>query len=91
MPTVTVFFQNYTPFKRVFFHALFWFVVLGMQFIGYQRIDIENSWILFLKDVFSLLSIFYITSYLVIPRWFVHGRFSLCALWLVLIYAWWSI
>jgi Histidine kinase. len=61
-----------------------------MQFITYQRIDIDNSWILFLKDVFSLLTIFYVTGYVIIPRWFIPGKFVLCVLWLLFTYAWWS-
>lgn len=90
MISVVQFFQNYNPVKRIVFHLCFWFVVLGMQFIGYQRIDSSNSWILFLKDVFSLWSIFYVTAYFVIPKWFIQGRFLFCILWLVAIYAWWS-
>ncbi|WP_293944009.1 MULTISPECIES: sensor histidine kinase [unclassified Sphingobacterium] len=91
MISVTEFFQNYNPAKRVVFHLCFWFVVLGMQFIGYQRIDPDNSWLLFCKDIFSLLSIFYVTAYIIIPRWFIQGKFLLCLLWLVIIYAWWSV
>lgn len=91
MISVTEFFQNYNPVKRFFFHSCFWFIVLGMQFISYQRIDPDNSWLLFLKDVFSLLSIFYVTAYIIIPRWFIRGKFLLCLLWLVIIYAWWSV
>lgn len=91
MISVTEFFQNYNPVKRFFFHLSFWFVVLGMQFISYQRIDPDNSWLLFSKDVFSLLSIFYVTAYIIIPRWFIRGKFLLCLLWLVIIYAWWSV
>src|SRR5690606_41915284 len=90
MISVTEFFQNYNPVKRVVFHLCFWFVVLGMQFIGYQRIDPDNSWLLFVKDVFSLLTIFYVTAYIIIPRWFIPGKFVLCILWLLFIYAWWS-
>ncbi|WP_172840688.1 sensor histidine kinase [Sphingobacterium sp. B29] len=84
------FFQNYNTGKRIILHLCFWFLVLGMQFISYQRIDIDNSWILFVKDVFSLLTIFYVTAYIVIPRWFIPGKFVLCILWLLFIYAWWS-
>ncbi|MCS4165068.1 histidine kinase [Sphingobacterium paramultivorum] len=84
------FFQNYNTGKRIILHLCFWFLVLGMQFISYQRIDIDNSWILFVKDVFSLLTIFYVTAYIIIPRWFIPGKFVLCILWLLFIYAWWS-
>lgn len=90
MTSVADFFQNYNPVKRIVFHLCFWFIVLGMQLVGYQRIDPNSSWLLFLKDVFSLLSIFYVTSYIVIPRWFIQGKFVLCLLWLVIIYGWWS-
>ncbi|MDR2269628.1 MAG: histidine kinase [Sphingobacterium sp.] len=91
MTSVAEFFQNYNPVKRIVFHLCFWFIVLGMQLVGYQRIDPNSSWLLLLKDVFSLLSIFYVTSYIVIPRWFIQGKFVLCLLWLVVIYAWWSV
>ncbi len=90
MLSMTGLFQNYNTGKRVFFHLCFWFVVLGMQFIAYQRIDITSSWLLFLKDVFSLLTIFYATAYIVIPQWFIRGKFVLCILWLLVIYTWWS-
>lgn len=90
MLSMNSFFQNYNTGKRIILHLCFWFVVLGMQFISYQRIDIDNSWILFLKDVFSLLTIFYVTAYIVIPRWFIPGKFLLCIVWLLFIYAWWS-
>lgn len=90
MLSMTKFFQNYTIGKRIFLHLCFWLVVLGMQFVVYQRIDFSNSWILFSKDVFSLLTIFYVTAYIIIPRWFIPGKFVLCILWLIFIYAWWS-
>ncbi len=90
MLSMNSFFQNYNTGKRIILHLCFWFLVLGMQFISYQRIDIHHSWILFLKDVFSLLTIFYVTAYVIIPRWFIPGKFLLCILWLLFIYAWWS-
>jgi hypothetical protein len=31
-----------------------------------------------------------VTTYIIIPRWFIPGKFVLCILWLLFIYAWWS-
>jgi len=62
-----------------------------MYAVSYSRIDKNNSWVLMLKDLSAVITIFYITSYIIIPRWLMRGKFLLSIFWIVVIYLWWGV
>ncbi|MBE8719134.1 hypothetical protein C4F40_00125 [Sphingobacterium sp. Ka21] len=90
MPHTAKLFNNYAPTRRLFFHLLFWCCMGAMYAIAYNRLDRNNSWVLLVKDLFAVTTIFYSTAYIIIPRWLMKGRYLLCLAWAIVIYTWWG-
>lgn len=91
MPNLIGFTGRYTPLKRMSLHLLFWICIALMYTISYNRLDKDNSWVLMLKDLFAIVTIFYTTAYIIIPRWLMRGNFILSIFWIVVIYLWWGV
>lgn len=83
--------ENYTNSRRIIYHLIFWTVVSLLYYLSYRRLDPENAWILVSKDLFSVVTIFYITSYFIIPRFLLDRGTLFLALWIIITYFWWSI
>lgn len=82
--------SNYTPFKRILLHFLFWSAIIFMQYVSYQRLDFNSSWILFVKDILALLAMFYFTGMVIIPKWLMKGKFLIGFLWILIFYLVWA-
>lgn len=72
-------------------HIAFGACLVAIYIISYNRLDNSNAWIFVLKDILAVASIFYGTSYFAIPRWLMKGKYSMCLVWLLVIYVWWAV
>lgn len=70
----------YKTAQRIFLHSLFWVCLTLMYVITYSRLDKDNAWVLILKDLLAVVTIFYSTAYIVIPKLFMKGKYILCFL-----------
>jgi len=91
MPAIVKVVQNYTPIKRKVLHFIFWSILLAMYLVSYNRFDTKYSWLLAVKEIFAVTSIFYFTSYYIIPKFVLKGRYLYFLSWLILIYFWWGL
>jgi len=78
------------PIVRVLLHLLFWLCITVMYTVTYNRIDKTNGWVMVAKDLIAVTTIFYFTSYIIIPKWLMRGKYFLSFLWVVVIYLWWG-
>ncbi len=76
--------------KRWIFHLIFWSIIALMYTVSYNRLDKENGWVLVVKDLLALITIFYSTGYYIIPKCLLKGRYVLTLLWVLVIYMWWG-
>lgn len=83
-------FYNYTPTKRIVTHIVFWSCLFAVYVVLYNRYDKEYAWLLALKDLVAITVIFYTTSYIIIPKWLMRGKFLLSLAWLLITYLWWG-
>lgn len=82
--------RHYSSAQRLLLHLLFWFCIAALYTVSYKRIDKQLAWALVSKDLIALTSIFYFTSYVIIPEWLMKGKFVLSVFWIVIIYLWWG-
>jgi len=82
--------KAYTVRVRILSHITFWFVVTSIYYLSYRRLDLSLAWFMVLKDIFAVTTIFYITSYIIIPKWLLQGKFLKTFLWFFVIYLWWG-
>ncbi|WP_206531928.1 histidine kinase [Sphingobacterium sp. DR205] len=77
--------------KRTIIHIMFWSSLFAMYLVSYKRFDATYSWLLAVKELIVITSIFYFTSYFIIPKYLLKGRYTICLLWLAVIYTWWGL
>lgn len=81
----------YTKRNRVLAHIIFWTFIAILYYLSYNRYDPNLAWILIVKDLFIVLTVFYSTAYYAIPKLFEKGRAILAALWMIGTYCWWGL
>jgi len=81
----------YTKKIRIITHLVFWILISIFYYLSYKRYDSGLAWLLTSKDLFVVITIFYSTSYIIIPKWLLKGKFVPSILWLVLTYVWWAV
>jgi len=69
--------------------VIFWVLVAALYFFNYTRIASSQAWLFVLKDLFVIMSIFYITTSFVISKWLLEGKILLVLGWIVFTYVWW--
>jgi len=83
--------ELYTKRNRVIAHVVFWSFIAFLYYFSYLRYDPNLAWLLSLKDLFIVLTIFYSTAYFAIPKWILKGKFIQSVLWILVTYFWWGI
>jgi len=82
-------FRNHPTTIKVLLHISFWLFFMGAIATVYNTIDNRNSWLLFLKDLASTLIIFYISAYIVIPKFLVKKKYILATISFLAMYLMW--
>lgn len=80
----------YTTPVRIILHLAFWSLFALSFTLTYNRYNSDATWAFVAKDMFVLLTIFYSTAYIIIPKWLLKGKFLLSFLWAVACYLWWA-
>lgn len=91
MKNVILWNELYTKRNRIIAHVIFWSFIAFLYYLSYLRYDPNLSWVLTVKDLFIVLTIFYSTAYFAIPKWIVKGKLIQSALWILATYLWWGI
>lgn len=77
--------------KHLLYHLLFWIAITTLYYLTYRRLDTESVWILVSKELFSVITIFYTISYIIIPRFLLRHKAIYLFIWLIIAYFWWAL
>lgn len=79
------------PFIRLLIHLFFWSCIAAMYTVSYNRLDPANGWVMVTKDMFAVMTIFYFTASIIIPKWLMKGKYFFSFLWIIVVYIWWAL
>src|SRR5690606_29867527 len=84
--------ESKKPFLlRVSLHLTFWFVFTGTFAATYHKIDGASTWLLLLKDLLTATNIFYFSSYVIIQKWLMIGKYVLSLVAALILYIFWVV
>jgi two-component system LytT family sensor kinase len=69
--------KAYPTRTKIFLHLLMWCFLTVLYFNGYTRFDKKLGWLFVIKDLTSVMIIFYTVSYYVLPRLLFKGQIIL--------------